>query len=186
MANKKKEIRFKLGDEDYRSFGRYRILYTDQGHKMVRRQRLTYIGSGVVLAGLFTLFHVDPKFTYLMYVIAAALVVVGIFFAEKMVLKQQDSAIEGSMNSADRVHAPENVVRFDEDSFTTTAGEDVQTFAYKDIKLIDLTEEAIYVWMSDMMIMPLPLHAFANMKDMKELYKWVLEKNHEQGGNAEG
>ena len=184
MANKKKEVKFKLNNEDYRAFGRYRIMYTDQGRKMVRRQRVTYIAMGVMIAALFTVFHVDQKFTYLMYAIAAVLVIVGAVFAEKLVLRQQDKAIENAKDSAERVHAPENIVRFDDDSFTTTAGDDIQTFAYKDIKLIDLTEEAIFVWMSDTMIMPLPLHAFQGLKEMKEMYKWVNEKIAEQGGTA--
>ena len=180
MASKKNEIRFKLTNEDYRAFGRYRIMYTEQGRKMVNRQRFTYIFSGAMIALLFTLFHVDRKFTYLMYAIAAVMVIGGIFFAEKMLLKQQDKAIVADENTAERVHAAENFIRFDEDTFTTSAGSDTQTFSYKDIKLIDLTEEAIYVWMSDTAIMPLPLHAFADMKEMKAFCKWLREKNAEQ------
>ena len=182
MANKKREVQFKLTNEDYKAFGRYRIMYTDQGHKLVRRHRLTYLITAVMLAVLFTVFHVDQKFTILMYVLAGVLAVVGIFFSEKLVLRQQDKAIEASENSAERVHAAENRIIFDDDKFTTHAGEDVQEFAYKDIKLVDLTEEAIYVWMSDTMIMPLPLHAFRGMPEMKEMYKWIREKIKEQGG----
>lgn len=182
----KREVKFKLTDEDYRAFGRYRILYTEQGHKMVRRQRLTYVATGIMIAALFTLFKVDHNFTMLMYVIAAALVVVGIFFAEALVLRQQDKAIEATQNSAERVHAGESTVKFDEDSFTTLTGDDVQTFGYGDIKLIDLTEEAIYVWMSDTMIMPLPLHSFrGGMDEMKEFCKWLREKNGGVSGKAE-
>ena len=66
----------------------------------------------------------------------------------------------------------------------TITGSDVQKFKYSDIKLIDLTEEAIYVWMSDTMIMPVPLHAFRGMPEMKETYKWIKEKIKEQGGAA--
>ena len=39
--------------------------------------------------------------------------------------------------------------------------------------------------MSDVMIMPVPLHAFRGMDEMKELYKWIKEKIAEQGGTAE-
>ena len=93
-ANKnKREVKFTLNDEDYRAFGRYRILYTDQGRKMVARQRATYLITAVMIAALFTLFKVDHSFTMLMYVIAGAMAVVGIFFAESFVLKQQDRAI---------------------------------------------------------------------------------------------
>lgn len=180
----KREIKFTLKDEDYRAFGRYRIMYTEQGRKMVGRQRLTYVATGVMIAALFTLFKVDHNFTMLMYVIAAALVVVGIFFAEALVLRQQDKAIEATKNSAERVYAAENLIKFNDDSFTTYAGSDEQTFKYSDIKLIDLTEEAIYVWMSDTMIMPLPLHAFrGGMDEMKEFCKWLREKN--EAGTAE-
>lgn len=182
--NKKNELQFKFTDDDYKAFGRYRILYTDQGHKMVRRHRLTYLIMAAMIAVLFTVFHVDKTFTYLMYAIAVVLVIVGVFFSERMVLRQQDKAIEADQNSAERVRAVENTIKFQEDRFETIAGEDVQSFSYKDIKLIDLTEEAIYVWMSDTMIMPLPLHAFRNMNDMKELYKWLKAKNTEQGGSA--
>ena len=172
----KREVTFELLDEDYKAFGRYRILYTDQGHRLVRRQRITYVFSGVMIALLFTIFKVDHSFTILAYVVAAALVVVGLVFAEAMVLRQQDKVIENSAATADRVHAGENKIRFDEDSFTTYGGGDEQTFPYSDIKLIDLTEEGIYVWMSDTMIMPIPLHAFRGMEEMKELYKWVRDK----------
>ncbi len=184
MASKKREVQFKLNDDDYKAFGRYRILYTDQGHKMVRRHRITFLITAVMIAVLFTVFHVDPKFTYFMYFVSAALVVIAIFFSEKMVLLQQDRAIDAASNNAERVHAMKNIVTFDDDSFTTVAGDDVQHFGYNKIKLIDLTEEAIYVWMSDTMIMPLPLHAFKNMAEMKELYKWIKEKIKEQGEAA--
>ena len=95
---------------------------------------------------------------------------------EAIVLRQQDKVIESSAATAERVHAGENKIRFDEDSFTTYGGGDEQTFAYSDIKLTDLTEEGIYVWMSDTMIMPIPLHAFRGMEEMKELYKWLRDK----------
>ncbi len=185
MASKKqREVHFKLTDDDYKAFGSYRIMYTDQGHKLVRRQRLTFLLTGIMIAVLFTVFHVDQRFTYMMYILAAILIIVGLFFAETLVLRQQDKAIEASKNSAERVHAPENIVRFDEDQFHTIAGDDEQSFAYKDIKLIDLTQEAIYVWLSDEMIMSLPLHAFRNMDEMKEYYKWIKEKIQAQGGTV--
>ena len=75
-------------------------------------------------------------------------------------------------------------MKFGDDDFTTYGNGDEQTFKYSDIKLIDLTEEAIYVWMSDTMIMPVPLHAFRSMENMKELYKWLKEKIEEQGGTV--
>lgn len=178
----KREVQFTLNDEDYRAFGRYRIMYTEQGHKMVTRQRLTYLITAVMIAVLFTVFKVDHNFTILMYIASAALAIVGIFFAETLVLRQQDRAIQADAGNAERVHAGENKIKFNDDSFTTFGNGDEQTFKYSDIKLIDLTEEAIYVWMSDVMIMPLPLHAFRGMEEMKELYKWLKEKTAEQGG----
>ena len=57
MASKKKnknEIRYALNDDDYSAFGRYRILYTAGGRKLVNHQRLTYFISGVMIALLFT------------------------------------------------------------------------------------------------------------------------------------
>ena len=173
---KKNELQFKLTDDDFKLFGRYRILYTDQGHKMVMQQRLTYLISAAAVAVLFTVFHVDKKFTILMYIIAAVFAVIGIFFAETLVIRQQDKEIAKTENSAERVHAATNIIRFEDDGFTTQAAGDVQHFAYTDIKLIDLTDHAIYVWMSDEMIMPLPLHAFKDLKDMKETCKWLREK----------
>jgi uncharacterized membrane protein YobD (UPF0266 family) len=180
MANKAnkgaKVLEFKLTDDDYKDFGRYRILYTDGGRKMIRRTRLTYIIMGVGIAALFTVFHVDPKFTKLMYAISALMVLYAVFFAERNVLKQQERAIDASKNDLDRVHPTNNVIRFYEDTFTTASGENESTFNYTDIKLVDLTETAIYVWMSDQMIMTIPLHAFRDMDDMKELYKWIKAK----------
>lgn len=173
MANKNREVRFTLTDDDYRAFGRYRIMYTDQGHRMVRRQRLTYLITAVMLVVLFTFFHVDKTLTYAMYVLAAVLAIVGVFFAERLVMRQQDKAIDASAGSAERVHAGESRIRFEEDSFTTYGNGDDQNFSYRDIKLVDLTEEAIYVWMSDTMIMPLPLHAFKSIAEMKEYCKWI-------------
>ena len=180
----KRQVRFELNDRDYEAFGRYRIMYTTQGRKMVNRQRLTYIISGVCIAVLFTVFHVDPSFTKLAYIVAAVIGIGGAAMAERLVLRQQRQVIDKSAESIDRVHPPENIVRFDEDSFETKTDEDVQTFHYSDIKLIDLTEEAIYVWMSDEMIMPIPVHAFRSMDEMKELYKWIKAKIKEQGGEA--
>ena len=180
----KRQVRFELNDRDYEAFGRYRIMYTTQGRKMVNRQRLTYIISGVCIAVLFTVFHVDPSFTKLAYIVAAVIGIGGAAMAERLVLRQQRQVIDKSAESIDRVHPPENIVRFDEDSFETKTDEDVQTFRYSDIKLIDLTEEAIYVWMSDEMIMPIPVHAFRSMDEMKELYKWIKAKIKEQGGEA--
>ena len=184
MAKKRryKEINFTLKDDDYRSFGRYRIMYTEQGRKMVSRQRMTYIITAVMIAALFTLFHVDQKFTIIMYVLAGVLGIIGLFFAERLVLRQQDKAIQASENDAERVHRADNTVRFFDETFTTIAGPDEQTFNYKDVKQLDLTEEAIYVWMSDQMIMPLPRHAFRNMDEMKGFYKWLKDKIEENGG----
>lgn len=177
MANKNdKEIRFTLTDDDYKAFGKYRVLYTDSGRKIVRRQRITYLVSGILIALLFTVFHVDPNFTRLAYVIAAVIGIGGCVFADKIILRQQDKVIEADKNSADRVHADENIVTFGDDSFETRAGEDVQTFNYKDIKQVDMTEDSIYVWMNDTMIMPLPLHAFKGKKSMEDIYNFLTEK----------
>ena len=66
--------------------------------------------------------------------------------------------------------------------FDTKGGKVV---ALKDIKLVDLTDDAIYVWMSDTMIMPIPRHAFRNADDMKESYKFIREKIKEKGGKID-
>ena len=180
----RKQVKYELNDKDYEAFGRYRIMYTAQGRKMVLRQRITYIISGICIAALFYVFPVSEGFTRIAYIVAAVIGIGGAVFAEKIVLRQQKQAIERAEATADAVHLPENTVRFDDETFETKAGDDVQTFRYGDIRLIDLTEEAIYVWMSDEMIMPIPLHAFRSMDDMKELYKWIRGKIKEQGGDA--
>ena len=180
----RRQVKFELNDKDYEAFGRYRIMYTAQGRKMVMRQRITYLISGICIAVLFTLFPVSDSFARLAYIVAAVIGIGGVVFAEKLVLKQQRDAIRNAEGSIERVHPPENTVRFDDETFETKADEDVQTFRYDEIKLIDLTEEAIYVWMSDEMIMPVPLHAFRSMDEMKEMYRWIKEKIKEQGGEA--
>ena len=181
----KREIRFVLTDEDYSAFGRYRIMYTAGGRKLVNRQRLTYLICGVCIAALFTVFHVDRNFTLLAYGIAAVIGIGGTIFAEKLVLKQQSDAIKKSQDSIERVHPDENIITLGDDVLITDAGEDHQEFDYKEIKLVDLTEDAIYVWMSDTMIMPIPRHAFRNMDDMKASYKFIREKIKEKGGKID-
>ena len=186
MATKKNPnvIKFVLTDDDYSAFGRYRILYTAGGRKLVNRQRLTYFISGVAIAALFTIFHADHSFTMMAYAVAAAIGIGGPLLSEKILLRQQDKAIKNSSDTLDRVHAVENVVTIGDDVLSTDAGDDHQSFDYKDIKLVDLTEEAIYVWMSDTMIMPVPLHAFSGMDEMKEAYKLIRKKIKEAGGTA--
>ena len=181
----KREIRFVLNDEDYNAFGRYRIMYTAGGRKLVNRQRFTYLFSGICIAALFTVFHVDQKFTILAYAIAAIIGIGGAIFAEKLVLKQQSDAIKRSQESIERIHPDENVITLGDDFLITDAGKDHQEFDYKNIKLVDLTEEAIYVWMSDTMIMPIPRHAFRTMDDMKASYKFIREKIKEKGGEID-
>ena len=86
MASKKnkREVKFTLNDNDYKSFGKYRIMYTEQGHKMVRRQRLTYLISGICIAALFTLFHADHQFTMIAYAVAAVIGIGGPIFSERL------------------------------------------------------------------------------------------------------
>ena len=184
MATKKnpRVIKFVLTDEDYSAFGRYRILYTAGGRKLVNRQRLTYLISGVCIAALFTLFHVDHTFTMVAYAVAAVIGIGGPIMSERMLLRQQEKAIKNEADTLERVHADENVVTIGDDALTTDAGDDHQSFNYKDIQQVDLTEEAIYVWMSDTMIMPIPLHAFTGMDEMKEAYKLIRQKIKEAGG----
>lgn len=186
MATKKnpREIRFVLNDDDYSAFGRYRILYTEGGRKLVNRQRLTYFISGAIIALLFTVFKVDHSFTILAYIVAAVVGIGGPLISERMLLRQQDKAISASKDSLERVHPVENIITIGDDALTTDAGDDHQSFNYKDVKLVDLTEDAIYVWMSDTMIMPIPLHAFNGMPEMKEAYKLIRAKIKEAGGTA--
>ena len=178
MASKRStnEIRFQLNDEDYKAFGHYRIMYTTGGRKMVNRQRLTYIISGVMIALLFTVFKVDRNFTILAYIAAAAIGIGGTLMAERILLRQQERAINADAEKPERVHPEENIVSFDDDMLRTKAGNDEQEFRYSDIKQVDMTDDAIYVWMSDTMIMPLPLHAFNSKKDMEETYEMLSEK----------
>ena len=181
MATKKnpRVIKFVLTDDDYVAFGRYRILYTAGGRKLVNRQRLTYLISGLCIAGLF---HADHQFTMIAYAVAAVIGIGGPIFSERILLRQQDKAIKNSTDTIERVHAVENVITIGDDALTTDAGEDHQSFDYKDLQQVDLTEEAIYVWMSDTMIMPIPLHAFNGMDEMKEAYKLIRQKIKEAGG----
>ena len=185
MATKKnpRVIKFVLTDDDYSAFGRYRILYTEGGRKLVNRQRLTYFISGLCIAALFTLFHADHQFTMIAYAVAAVIGIGGPIMSERILLRQQDKAIKNSTDTIERVHAVENVITIGDDALVTEAGEDHQEFDYKDIKLVDLTEEAIYVWMSDTMIMSIPLHAFAGMDEMKEAYRLIRQKIKEAGGS---
>ena len=175
-----RELHFQLTDDDYKAFGRYRILYTSGGRKMVRRTMLSYVVIGVGMAVLFTLFPVDPNFRKLMYLVSALCVLYGVFFSERNMLKQQDRAIENGKMDIERVHPAMNVINFGDESFTTSSGEESAEFRYDEIRLIDLAETAIYMWMSDTMIMTIPLHAFRNMDEMKELYKWLKAKK--EGG----
>lgn len=186
MATKKnpRVIKFVLTDDDYSAFGRYRILYTEGGRKLVNRQRLTYFISGVCIAALFALFPVAQNFRVVAFIVAAVIGIGGPIFSERMLLRQQEKAIKNEADTIERVHALENIVTIGDDMLTTDAGDDHQEFDYKDIKLVDLTEEAIYVWMSDTMIMPIPLHAFAGMPEMKEAYKLIRQKIKEAGGTA--
>lgn len=186
MATKKnpRQVRFVLTDEDYSAFGRYRILYTKGGRKLVNRQRITYLISGIAIAALFTVFHLDHNFTMMAYAVAAVIGIGGPIMSERLLLRQQDKAIRNAGDSIDRVHPVENVVTIEDDMLVTDAGDDHQTFDYKDIQLVDLTEEAIYVWMSETMIMPVPLHAFNGMPEMKEMYKLIRQKIKEAGGTA--
>lgn len=185
MATKKnpRVIKFVLTDDDYSAFGRYRILYTEGGRKLVNRQRLTYFISGLCIAALFTLFHADHQFTMIAYAVAAVIGIGGPIMSERILLRQQDKAIKNSTDTIERVHAVENVITIGDDALITEAGDDHQEFDYKDIKLVDLTEEAIYVWMSDTMIMSVPLHAFAGMDEMKEAYRLIRQKIKEAGGS---
>lgn len=182
----KRVIRFTLNDEDYRAFGRYRIMYTEGGRKLVNRQRITYLISGLAIAALFTVFHVDHNFTILAYIVAAVVGIGGPLMAERMLLRQQDNTIQASKDNLERVHPEENVVTMADDELITEAGEDRQVFDYKDIKLVDLTDEAIYIWMSDTMIMPFPKHAFRGMSEMKAAYDWLQAKIKSKGGDASG
>lgn len=176
-SNKNKRvIRFTLNDEDYRAFGRYRIMYTEGGRKLVNRQRITYFISGLAIAALFTVFHVEHSFTILAYIVAAVVGIGGPIMAERMLLRQQDNTIQASKDSIERIHPDENIVTLSDDELITEAGEDRQVFDYKDIKLVDLTDDAIYVWMSDTMIMPLPLHAFKGQKHMEDTYNLLIER----------
>lgn len=186
MASKKNksEIRYKLTDEDFNAFGHYRILYTKGGRKLVNMQRITYLISGAMLAILFTVFNVDPTFRKVAYVVAAVIGIGGTIFAERLVLRQQDRELERTKNSMERIHPEENVVILGSDEITAKAGSSEKSFAYKDIKLVDLTDEAIYVWLSDEVIMPVPLHAFGGMPEMKEVYKFIRAKIKEQGGDT--
>ena len=79
MATKKnpRVIKFVLTDDDYLAFGRYRILYTEGGRKLVNRQRITYLISGIAIAALFTIFHADHSFTMMAYAIAAVIGIGG-------------------------------------------------------------------------------------------------------------
>jgi hypothetical protein len=61
----KRQFRFELNDKDYEAFGRYRIMYTAQGRKMVLRQRITYIISGICIAALFYVFPGSQSFARL-------------------------------------------------------------------------------------------------------------------------
>lgn len=186
-SNKNKRvIRFTLTDDDYRAFGRYRIMYTEGGRKLVNRQRITYFVSGLAIAVLFTVFHVDHNFTILAYIIAAVIGIGGPLVSERILLRQQDRTIQSEGEKLERVHPDENVVTLADDELITEAGGDRQTFDYKDIKLVDLTNDAIYIWMSDTMIMPFPMHAFRNMEEMKAAYEWIQAKIKEKGGDATG
>ena len=88
MATKKnpRVVKFVLTDDDYIAFGRYRILYTAGGRKLVNRQRLTYLISGICIAGLFTLFHADHQFTMIAYAVAAVIGIGGPIFAERILV----------------------------------------------------------------------------------------------------
>ena len=101
MATKKnpRVIKFMLNDEDFAAFGRYRILYTAGGRKLVNRQRLTYLISGICIAALFTLFHADHQFTMIAYAVAAVIGIGGPIFSERILLRQQDKAIKNSSDT---------------------------------------------------------------------------------------
>ena len=176
MANKKREFTFVLNDDDYKAFGKYRILHTEGGRRLVSRQRATYLICGILIALLFTVFKVDRGFTIFAYIVAAVIGVGGLLFADKAVLRQQNKVLDSNKDNIDRLHPEESSVAFGDEEFTTRTDEDRETFTYADIHQVDMTDDGIYVWMSETMIMPIPLRAFKSREEMEETYNWLHEK----------
>ncbi len=175
--NNFRDLKFTLNDADYKAFGRYRILYTRDGRRIVNRQRLTFVIVAVGIIILFAIFPVGEGVVKMAAGIMTVAGIIGVALSRRMILKQQERAIDASSLDIERVRPVENRISFHDDFFTTVTGDDENTFTYSDMKLVDLTEDGIYVWMNDKMIMPLPAHAFKSVKDMEDAYKWLITKN---------
>ncbi|NLY87533.1 MAG: YcxB family protein [Clostridiales bacterium] len=172
-----RELKFTLNDDDYKAFGRYRILYTRDGQRIVNKQRWTFIIVAIGVIIIFALFPVGAKVFKMTVAIMTVAGLCGVAMSKNMVLKQQARAIDASSMDIERVRPAENKITFYDEFLSTIAGADESTFTYTDIKLVDLTEEGIYVWMSDKIIMPLPAHAFRTVREMEDTYMWLIEKN---------
>lgn len=178
MASKKnlKELTYILNDDDLIAFNQYYIQHSKFGKRLVWRQRLIFPAFLLIFLFITYGFKSEHRIIVGGTVLLGAISVFMFFYAKRLVLKQQARAVRNSENDLSRIHVNETIVRLGDDEFEAVNADGAQTFNYTEVQKLTLTENGIYVWMSDQMAIPISKSAFKRPGDMDEVFDFFVKK----------
>lgn len=178
MAQKKnlKEISYILNDDDLIAFNQYYILNSKFGKRLIWRQRLIFPAFLVIFLAIMYACKSEHRIVVGGTVLLGTISVFMFFYAKRLVLNQQVKAVRNSANDLSRIHANETIIRFGDDEFEAVNSEGDNFFKYSEVKKLSLTEDGIYVWMSERMAIPISRSAFNRPGDMEELFDFLVNK----------
>ena len=178
MAQKKnlRELSYILNDDDLIAFNQYYIQNSKFGKRLIWRQRLIFPAFLLIFLFITYGFKSEHRIIVGGAVLLGALSIFMMFYAKTLVLKQQAKAVRNSENDLSRIHINETHVSFRDDEFEAVNADGDQTFNYTEVKKLTLTENGIYVWMSDQMAIPISRSAFNRPGDMEELFDFLVKK----------
>lgn len=170
------EFQITLDDDDYLRFNQYHLFNSSIGKKTIMSFRLLipFICFMVVV-----IFFIAGADFLLMLFEAIAMLIFSIFWiakCKKMLLKSINKRIKTMKKEGRLPYSSEAILKFDHESIHEITPNTENMTKYSLIEKIAVTEKAIYIYISSVQAIILPVTAFAEEKSKIEFLEFINSK----------
>lgn len=175
QKNNYRNLKYQLTDDDTIAFNKFFIMHSETGKKTVFQQKIIFPILTLIVVPMLYFFKFNIKIVIGCAVLMVVASIYMLFYAQKMILKQQEKAVNKASFSLDSLHR-DIVLEFRDDDVYSFYEDRESSFGYDRIVKVSRTGNGMYIWLDERSAMPVPESAFNKAEGMNSLFSFLKEK----------
>jgi len=162
-----------LDDNDYFEYNKYHFLNSPTGKKTLMLYRLFLPIIFLLILFIFLINGFDFVILMVQFILSAILSTTWIVFAKKNYFSNLKKNIQKLKMSGKLPFSKENILSFDEELIIQTTPENESKIKYLMVERIVEAEKAVYIFISSIQGIIIPLSAFSDDSERKQFIEFI-------------